>query len=770
MLFKVKKRKLYSLSILTAVFIATFALFSGFSYALDTRLNITMFESVTQNVTFAENFDLTENQQYCLINGILNVTNPSDEPIFDIYLELIQITKLASDISWVAGKEGDVVAGGAGVVHTISTSIGSNINNYTLITDLDNDGNMSDYLYTNGTALIFNLSSEGIIYVNLSNSTDPSISIENAGTVPVPIDMDGINITGSSRVLANITIIGTAQEDNVLDPADLTMFITEKPQSPVVIFIPELRPGNYTTFNYDISCIGTPPPLDISTSYTNYWHPNINKKVLTGFNWTINQSVGNYNELMTGISDINITMTAESVTWNTSLFSFGLEKLNKLGDYANVHGNGTLTTIWWWAPNGGTLAGGASKNISFIMSAPESVPASLTYKALTEEVTYRGDFLVSNMTLHAVNASADLEFNFVKRILKPSDNLNASHNVTWEIRPSLVSPINVSYNLNKVTLWVTATQDPADVTPFTKTYSGTPLMEVNLTSGSWNPSSDYWQFNYTDGSSPTYPPPIVWMKPEWIIKNAYGQIVNSSSTINGKDLYMKYIYVVNGYWLQIQKNITNIGEGEYSIYTYVENIGNGWTPHYEKVTVYDFVPNTFAADNWTVNPGSNLSVGVAGSDYYGTSYVWDIPWKGIMNSSLGPKNGPDATTWSNYSWNVSYTVTGSGTYKVSELYIVGLDPLKVDGAFASPIIAIISGIKTYTNEILYVSLVAFLIIVNVVNLFMTNRINSKLNQRLPPAPAPKPHHQMQQQQMYAGYNQAGQDNNNMNHQNQYNWK
>ncbi|MBN2457706.1 hypothetical protein JXB31_01085, partial [Candidatus Woesearchaeota archaeon] len=190
--------------------------------------------------------------------------------------------------------------------------------------------------------------------------------------------------------------------------------------------------------------------------------------------------------------------------------------------------------------------------------------------------------------------------------------------------------------------------------------------------------------------------------------------------------------------LQIQKNITNTAEDEYQIYTYVENIGNGWTPKYEKVTVYDFVPNEFTPWNWSVSPNSNESVGTSGSAYYGRSYVWDIPWKGTMNSSLGPKSGPDSVSWHNYSWNVSYKVNGTGTYRVTELYIVGLDPLKVDGAFASPIITVISGIQTYSNEILYISIVVFLVTVNVINLFMTNKINKKINQRLPPPPPPRP--------------------------------
>ncbi len=54
-----------------------------------------------------------------------------------------------------------------------------------------------------------------------------------------------------------------------------------------------------------------------------------------------------------------------------------------------------------------------------------------------------------------------------------------------------------------------------------------------------------------------------------------------------------------------------------------------------------------------------------------------------MNSSLGPKSGPDKTSPANYSWSVQYIVNGTGNYKASELYVIGLDPLKVDGANTS---------------------------------------------------------------------------------------
>lgn len=466
-LFNMVKRNLHPWIVLATAFIVAFILSAGSSFALDTRLNITILESVTQNVTFAENFDLEENQEYCMINGVLNVSNPNSVAVSDISLVLIEVTKLTTDIAWTAGRNGSKIAGGAGVIETITSNVGSNVRNYTLTSDPDNDGNYSDYLWNNGTALVFELSSDGFAYINLSNSTHTIASIENAGTDPVPIGMDGIDVSSARRTFANVTISGTVSQDNLLNISDLTFFINEKPESPVILYIPELRPGNFTTFNYNISCLGKAPPLDISTTYSSLRHPGINKKVLAGYNWTLNQSVVNSHPIQP-VSNINITMTASNVSWNGTIFPFGLEYLNAEGDYANVDGNGTSTFRWSWAPNGGTLAAGASEFISYRMNAPEAVPTSLIYQALVEELSYVGNFLESNMTLVTVNATADIEFDFEKKINQPADNLNNSHNVTWEIRPTVYSPVNVSYNLNKITLWVTRNMDPTNTTALSK--------------------------------------------------------------------------------------------------------------------------------------------------------------------------------------------------------------------------------------------------------------------------------------------------------------
>jgi len=494
-----------------------------------------------------------------------------------------------------------------------------------------------------------------------------------------------------------------------------------------------LRTGNYTTFRYNLGCTDTPPPLNIESLYTNS-ETGINKKVLAGHNWTVSQSVRNENYLGVPMSNINMTIRAQKVNWNGTIWNFTLAQLFNTGDYTNV----TILSdeFWYWTPGGGSLIYNETQNISYEMTAPDAVPFTATYMALIENLTYSVDFLISNISLDFVNASADVNFSIEKRISRPADNI-LNHNVTWEIRPHVKTGLNITFDINQVTLWVTENMNITDTTedtPFgalNKTYNGSPLAQINVTN-SWGGASYKWLFNYTDGSNSSNPPPVVWMKPEFLITNNYGQIVNYTATRSGSDLYIKYIYVIHGYWLEVAKNISNIGEDSYQVDVLVQNIGNGWTPQFTYVTVYDFVPNEFTLYGMTQGgcPSTQcaqITVGSSGDEFYGTSYRWNIPWKGVMNSSLGPKYGPNNVSVSNYTWNVSYKVNGTGPYRVTDLYVVGLDPLRVDGASVSPVIAVITGLQIYTKEIIYVGIVAFLIVLNVTNLVITNRINRKLD-------------------------------------------
>lgn len=574
--------------------------------AAETRINITISETVDQNVSFAKNFYLTETQEYCTITGIVNITNPSSDTVSDIYLTFTNTGNMLTNFTHIDGRNGSQVAGN--------------------------------------------------------------------------------------------------------NPGDV-----------FVVHVVELEPTNHSTFQYSLDCSTVQPPLNIETNYTNP-ETGINRKVLAGHNWTVTQIASNDLAVGQPINNINITIQAQPVVWNGTTDDFNLVQLLPVGDYANVNGNGTSNLTWYWIVNGGTLAPAATANISFIVRAPDNVPTSNTYMAIKETLTYSVPYLASNLSLVNVTAVADLDPQLQKRIIRPSDNENNT-NVTWEVTGSINVPINISYNLTKVTMWVSADLNPVNyTTPFGRlNVSYQPGTEINQ-SNSW--TTPAWLFNYTDGSdSVTSPAPIVWLRPYFTILNAYNQIVNGTITQNGNDLYMKYIYVVNGYWLEVKKNITNVGPDQYRIDTLVENIGNAWTPQGLVVTVYDFVPAEFIP--WNFSKGYDAYSNVSGAGFNGTSYRWTIPLKSPYNSSLGPRT----ESYANRTWNVTYYVNGTGEYKVSELYIVGLDPRQVDGAGTHEGITLVSNLASGSREVIYATVVLLLLIINVINFVMTRRINDKLNQQ-----------------------------------------
>ncbi|MFW6013997.1 MAG: hypothetical protein ACOCZ6_01970 [Nanoarchaeota archaeon] len=725
------------LIVLTAFFLVLFV-GSVSADELDRRLNISLNEVVYTNITFAEDFDLEKEQPFCEIHGTLNITNPSEDTVFDSYISFVNVETLITDLIFYDGRNATMQRGAASKTLNVNETINDTINNYELPWHLDGYAE-TDYAYVNSTHFIFNFSSEDEPVGIRFKDGGTEVSIDVGGQA---LDMEEVIVGSGGTEYGNISINGTAGE-NELDPENVNITINRYSQSPVIVHVPELRSGNYTTFKYNISCDHAQPPVTIDTWYKSNEsdYPDVEKKVLADDTWTITQQVLNDFYLEKNVTNINISMSTQGVTWNDTndtTFNFTFDDLISDGDYENVYGNGTSDKVWHWSPNGGVIEPYEALNISYNVRAPRSVPETATYLALIENITYDAPFAMSNLTVDEVNASARLNYSEEKRIHSPADDTRDG-NVTWEARPEVTNPINISYQLNSVSMWVTSGQDPNEDgehrTGINKTYDnfsypGEFPLELNLTDV-WSTEdseiSEHFRFNFTDASHP----PVVWMKPEWLITNNYGQIKDFSRTVDGKHSYLKYMYVIHGYWLMIDQNITSVGEDQYKVETTVENIGTGWTPENEYVMIYDFVPDEFDAYDFSVTDHfENQSVGIPESEYHGVSYSWSIPWDHhgySLNSSLGPKRGSDNVSEDTYSWSVSYYVNGTGEYRVTDLYIVGLDPLKVDGASASPVIAVMSGLQSNSKEFIYAGVVAFIIIVNVANLLMTRNINKRID-------------------------------------------
>jgi hypothetical protein len=100
------------------------------------------------------------------------------------------------------------------------------------------------------------------------------------------------------------------------------------------------------------------------------------------------------------------------------------------------------------------------------------------------------------------------EISFQKKVIKP--DTDGDHIVEWEVEPSLKAK-DSAVELRNVSLWVTASPDPKDIY---KNLTKQQILNVVVKPGEQY-FPDVWVFNYTDGTSPAYPPPIVWIQEEW---------------------------------------------------------------------------------------------------------------------------------------------------------------------------------------------------------------------------------------------------------------
>ncbi|MCA9458956.1 MAG: hypothetical protein KC550_00240, partial [Nanoarchaeota archaeon] len=246
---------------------------------------------------------------------------------------------------------------------------------------------------------------------------------------------------------------------------------------------------------------------------------------------------------------------------------------------------------------------------------------------------------------------------------------------------------NITYDLEAVSFWVSRRQvsglftDPNTVD--NDTISNASLinnLNPGITVNKTNPwTSPYWVFNYSD-----IPSPIVWMDINFSITNDGVQIINRSVTQNDNDIYIKEIYLIIGYWLEIEKNITSVGNDTYHVRIDVHNKGNQVTPANTVVTIYDFIPGnfnlnsslTYSSSTWYNTTSSNNSIN---GTYNGTLFQWGLLPTNSLNTSFAQGPGVNANT----TWSVDYDVVGQGEYQVMDVFITGLDPQQVDGAGSS---------------------------------------------------------------------------------------
>ncbi len=452
----------------------------------------------------------------------------------------------------------------------------------------------------------------------------------------------------------------------------------------LLLHIPEILPGENSTWVFTINSSNIRPPLNFTSTYSDY-------KILSGWNLTVYDTIQNVfdndtYQLTSCIYDINITQVTSAVDFSGTPYYFSFINDTTAGsDATNVTYASDNLTQYWDALNGGCLNWNEQTDINYKVQSPYSIPKSDHYTMVNSTLQYKLNESLSHLRVVDITAISEANVSFEKQIISPSDPFLHGSNVTWNVSALFSTGTDIDYTLDVVTLWVSQRNvngsftDPNTIDndtintskPLNITY--TPSFLAN-SSQSWN--SGTWLFNYSD-----LPSPIVWMDVNFSIVNDGTQLINRSVIQNGNDFYVKELYLIIGYWLEVEKNITSIGSDRYNIKIDVHNKGNQVTPADAIVTVYDFVPGNFTVTDtfayssspWYYTTTSNNTV--TGS-FAGMLVQWAIIPNNSLNTSLysGPQKDENST------WGVTFNVTGSGDYQLLDVFITGLDPQQVDGA------------------------------------------------------------------------------------------
>lgn len=504
---------------------------------------------------------------------------------------------------------------------------------------------------------------EGYLVVTNTNPdghtiSDVWVSLTNTGNITLPVHYQGRNGT----------------------------FVSNNPASGnLVLHIPELRLGENATFAYSVDNTAIRPVLNFTTSYSD-------SKLLAGNNITVTDRIHNVFDNYafqtdTCIYDINITQVTTPVIFSGIPQDYLYITSSIAGaDSGNVVFSGDEKTLYWDALAGACLNKDALTSINYEVSTPLNIPKTTHYPMINTTIRYNLNATISHLRVTDILAISEATIDFEKKITKPSHPTLHGSNVTWNVTGYFNTKTNITYVLKDVTFWVSQrnvngsytdpnTIDVDTIDGSNLVTSSSPFVLVNSTTP-WSSSS--WMFNYSD-----IPSPIVWMDINFSIENDGTQLINRSVTRNGRDIYIKELYLIIGYWLEINKNITSVGEDMYHVRIDVHNKGNQVTPADTIVTIYDFVPSNYnvtgpmvySSSPWYLTADANNSII---GPYNGTLFQWGLVPTGLGGLNTSFAAGPALNV--NTTWSVDYNVTGFGDYQLLDVFITGLDPQQVDGA------------------------------------------------------------------------------------------
>jgi hypothetical protein len=575
------------------------------------------------------------------------------------------------------------------------------------------------------------------------------INISNVETTGNSV-LNSINITFNGTLNMSNIQLKTAPPGNYLvyNISDLTPEASGL--NNVSIYVAELRPGHSVIFEFNITTFGKGEPLNFTENYTSW-------RMMTGNATEVILNATNSFPTDVLLYDLSVTKTPACYASvdGESCFRFtdlsGEDRFN-----ATIDSSGGSTIIEWNI-SGRDLQQYETRQIRFNAWAPENL--TIFWNESADWATWMNmgnlsatfKFNGSMSGLELINVSAVAPY---ARVSVSKDRFNETHwNATFNITNDAPAPVD--YNLTKVSIWATQYQQYSDpgntatwvantnvtayrfgVLPGTQYANATWFPRINLSAGGYNDSHSIL-FNYSLV-------PIVWSSTNFIVLDDGTQIfrLNQSQTLENGYLFIEEIYVLlGGYLVKATKTITPFttatANNSYIINVTIENVGREKTP--EWVSMFDLIPADFhpliwTNDNWATTKNMTDENEITSTDFDGN---WDT--LAASNTVLGYAdtgaisggeydgywgyhidfNGLNATSDGNGRFSgagladtevgIRYKIAGNRSIsRIENAYIVGVDPIRLEGA--NPSRSVASRLAATSTTMEYVVLIGSLIV------------------------------------------------------------
>ncbi len=595
------------------------------------------------------------------------------------------------------------------------------------------------------------------------------INISNVETVGNQTFVS-INVTiNNTNNIANLSFepLPSYLNDQVIN-VSVDMLNPGSPNN-ISIFIPQLRAGDSVLITYNVDDTGVGEPVNFTEVYS-FWRVftgrtiNITLNVTNSF--VDDVAIYDLNLIKAPFPHSNIynTMSYFEFTNLRGEDAGNASIIPTPDSFSNV------MSVLHWNASDGILQQGETRQIIFDATAPTNLSyPDLNWSSQDDwadwlqigniSATFKMNGSVSGLRLQKVE-SVPTEL----RIAVTKERINESWywNSSMDLRHDADAP--VAYNLTQVTIWATQLREfenPGDeatwvggsgdtlnppsifatdfgsLTSLQDTANAT--WELNVP---WRQTDDPWQ-NYSILFNYSYVP-IVWIDASFIVLDTPTQYfkLNETRSLDGQYLFVEEIYVLlGGYLIRATKELTPLelagSSNRYMVNITLENIGTEQTP--DLVTMFDMVPRdfnpiAFSAGTLTGNRAMTATNNILRvSDTTGT-------WRSLYNSDfvIGAQDSGEISsgTYEGYwGYNIDFmalnaTSPGSGRYdpnyadkeigiayiiqgnhslvRIENAYIVGVDPIRLEGA--SPSQSVASRLRMTSNTLEYIVVLTSLLV------------------------------------------------------------